>query len=127
MRIIRNADPGPFDDYGKYKPHLQPLFRHRCAYCLSHEDHMGRFDAMEVDHFRPTGRPEFAHLKCAWGNLYYCCRRCNQHKSSKWPNAHELEDGIRFVDPCDEDPDEHFRATRDESGKEVRSPELDLG
>lgn len=116
MRIIRNTDPGPFNEYGTYKPHLQRLFRDRCAYCLSHEKLMGRFDAMEVDHFRPTGRAGFAHLKLAWANLYYCCRRCNQHKSSKWPNAHELGKGLRFVDPCEEDPDEHFRLTRDESG-----------
>ena len=118
MRIIRNADPGPFSDHKEYKPYLRPLFRRRCAYCLSHEDHMGRLDAMEVDHFRPTGRPEFAHLKCAWANLYYCCRRCNVHKSSKWPNGNEFEDGLRFVDPCEEDPDEHFRLTRDGSGNE---------
>ena len=118
MRIIRNADPGPFNEHGKYKPYLQRLFRDRCAYCLSHEDHMGRFDAMEVDHFRPKARREFAHLRLAWTNLYYCCRRCNQHKSSKWPNADELEQGLRFVDPCEEDPDEHFRLTHDESGNE---------
>ncbi len=79
---------------------------------------MSRFDAMEVDHFRPKGLPEFAHLELAWTNLYYCCRRCIQHKSSKWPNTDELEQGLRFVDPCEEDPDEHFRLTRDESGDE---------
>lgn len=118
MRIIRNADPGPFKSWSTYKPHLQRLFRHRCAYCLSHEKLMSRFDAMEVDHFRPTGRPEFAHLKCAWANLYYCCRRCNHHKSSTWPNAEDLEKERRFFDPCEEDPDEHFRLTRDESGNE---------
>lgn len=119
MRIIRNADPGPFSDHRAYKPHLQPLFRHRCAYCLSHEDLMGRFDAMEVDHFRPKkGRPEFANLRLAWTNLYYCCRRCNQHKSNWWPNADELEQGLRFVDPCEEDSDEHFRLTRDANGNE---------
>ncbi len=118
MRIIRNADPGPFNDYRKYKPLLQPLFRSRCAYCLSHEDHMGRFDAMEVDHFRPKGRPEFAHIECAWKNLYYCCRGCNSAKSNKWPNADEFGQGRRFVDPCEDDPSEHYRLTRDESGNE---------
>ena len=79
---------------------------------------MSRFDAMEIDHFRPKGRTEFARLRLAWTNLYYCCHLCNLHKSSKWPNADELERGLRFVDPCEEDPDEHFRLTRDESGNE---------
>ena len=118
MRIVRSPDPGPFGKYRAYKPHLQRLFRQRCAYCLSHEKLMGRFDAMEVDHFRPTGRPEFAHLELAWTNLYYCCRGCNLHKSSKWPKDVELEQGLRFVDPCEEDPEEHFQLTRDESGNE---------
>lgn len=118
MRIIRSADPGPFSDHKEYKSYLRPLFRHRCAYCLSHEKRMGGFDAMEVDHFRPTGRPKFAQLRLAWANLYYCCRRCNQHKWRKWPNAEDLEHGLRFVDPCEEDPDEHFRLTRDGSGNE---------
>lgn len=119
MRVIRNDDPGPFDIYGTYKPHLQRLFRDRCAYCLSHEDLMGRFDAMEVDHFRPKGRPEFAHLEREWANLYYCCRRCNQHKWNKWPSPAEQARDLRFVDPCEEDPDDHFRLTRDARGNEA--------
>ena len=119
MRIMRSSrDPGPFGDTGKYKPHLQRLFRERCAYCLSHEKLMGRFDAMEVDHFRPKGRPEFAHLRLAWTNLYYCCGRCNRHKSSTWPNPDEEQQGLGFVDPCEEDPDDHFRLTSDEEGNE---------
>ncbi len=112
MRIVRSPDPGPFNHYRDYKPHLRPLFRYRCAYCLSHEDFMGRFDAMEVDHFKPKRRPEFAHLEHEWANLYYCCRRCNQHKSNHWPTDEEARRGLRFVDPCAEDPDDHFRLSR---------------
>jgi len=73
---------------------------------------MGRFDAMEVDHFRPKRRPEFAHLEHEWANLYYCCRRCNQHKSNHWPTDQETQRGLCFVDPCAEDPDEHFQLCR---------------
>ncbi len=88
--------------YGAYKPYLQPLFRRRCAYCISHEDVMGRYDAMEVDHFRPSSRSEFAHLKNEWTNLYYCCRVCNgrQGKSDHWPTEEQEAYGYRFVDPC---------------------------
>ncbi len=112
MRIVRSPDPGPFNHYRDYKPHLQPLFRCRCAYCLSHEDQIGRFDEMQVDHFRPKGRREFAHLEREWANLYYCCGRCNRHKSDHWPTDQETQRGLRFVDPCLEDPDEHFRLCR---------------
>ena len=109
MRIVRSPDPGPLNHYRAYKPHLQTLFRCRCAYCLSHEQKMGQFAAMEVDHFKPKGRPEFAHLEHEWTNLYYCCRICNQHKSNRWPTDQQMREGLRFVDPCEEDPDEHFR------------------
>ncbi len=112
MRIIRSPDPGPFNDYRDYKPHLRPLFRYRCAYCVSHEDIMGRSDAMEIDHFRPGSRPEFKHLEKAWPNLYYSCRLCNGRKGCRWPTEEEEHRGLRFVDPCVEDPDDHLRLSR---------------
>ena len=112
MKIVRGSDPGPFAKYGDYKPYLQPLFRSRCAYCISHEDVMGGYDAMEVDHFRPWRRTEFQHLEKKWANLYYTCRRCNQHKWKHWPTTDQNALGFRFIDPCEEDPDDHIRLTR---------------
>lgn len=112
MRILRGADPGPVAKYRDYKPDLQPLFRFRCAYCISHEELMGGYDAMEVDHFRPPNRPEFKHLEKEWANLYYTCRRCNAHKWNHWPTTEEKGRGLRFVDPCEDDPDDHLRMTR---------------
>ena len=112
MRIVRGSDPGPVSRYGEYKPHLQPLFRYRCAYCISHEDVMGGYDAMEVDHFRPVGRSDFAHLKKEWTNLYYSCRLCNGSKSAHWPTTEQNAIGFRFIDPCEDDPDDHIRLTR---------------
>jgi hypothetical protein len=112
MRIIRGSDPGPVTKYGDYKPYLQLLFRSRCAYCISHEEKLGGYDAMEVDHFRPWGRTEFKHLKKEWANLYYACRGCNLHKSNHWPTTDQESRGLRFIDPCNEDPDDHIRLTR---------------
>ena len=109
MKLTRSPDPGPFSKYGDYKLHLQTLFRQRCAYCISYEGVMGGYDAMEVDHFRPQGRPEFVHLKNEWENLYYCCRRCNLWKNDHWPGAQQQAKRFRFVDPCAEDPDDHLR------------------
>ena len=109
MRIVRGPDPGPVTEYRDYKPHLQPLFRSRCAYCISHEDVMGRYDAMQVDHFRPLKGHKFKHLKREWTNLYYTCGRCNLHKSNHWPTPEQAARGLRFVDPCEDDPDDHIR------------------
>ena len=113
MRIVRGSDPGPVAKYGDYKPHLQPLFRFRCAYCISHEEVMSGYDAMEVDHFRPRSRPEFEHLKKEWTNLYYACHLCNGNggKSNHWPTTEQHALGLRFIDPCEEDPDDHIRLT----------------
>ena len=113
MRIERGPDPGPFMKYRDYKPHLQSTFGFRCAYCLSHEDILGRYDAMEIDHFRPRSVPKFKGLTNSWENLYYSCRLCNRHKSCHWPTAQQTARDFRFVDPCQDDPDEHFRLTRD--------------
>ena len=119
MKLTRSPNPGPFSEHGRYKPHLQPLFRYRCAYCISHEDAMGGYEAMEVDHFRPSSRPDFAHLKTEWTNLYYCCRLCNGSKTNHWPTAEQKMKGFRFVDPCAEDPDDHIRLTRDPKNGEL--------
>ncbi len=73
---------------------------------------MGRSDAMEIEHFRPGSRPEFKHLEKAWPNLYYSCRLCNGHKGCRWPTEEEERHGLRFVDPCAEDPEDHFRLCR---------------
>lgn len=109
MRIVRGADPGPFQRPRDYVSHLRILFRNRCAYCLTPDDRLGGEEAMEVDHFRPR---RYADLIFAWSNLYYSCRTCNNHKGDH-PTQDEESQGLRFVDPCAEDPDEHFRLTRD--------------
>lgn len=113
MRIERGPDPGPFSTHSEYKRYLQRLFRHRCAYCLTPDDRNGGLEGMTVDHFWPTSR--FSHLRLAWSNLYYGCVVCNSHYKKDHPTEEEEARGCRFVDPCQEDPDDHFRMTRDPS------------
>lgn len=65
---------------------------------------------MTVDHFLPRDRYE--HLLHSWPNLYYSCTACNCHYKKNHPTAAEEAAGDRFVDPCKEDPDDHFRLVR---------------
>lgn len=111
MRIERGPDPGPFAKHTDYKLQLRPLFRCRCAYCFSPDEYLGGEEAMTVDHFKPVGR--YPELRLKWSNLYYACIVCNSHFKKDHPTPDEEAAGKQFVDPCAEDPDEHFRMVRD--------------
>lgn len=110
MKILRPDDPGPFSRPGEYKTYLQPVFRARCAYCLAPDNRNGGPEGMTVDHFWPQSR--FPHLRLNWTNLYYSCSVCNENYKKDHPTEQEEATGCRFVDPCQEDPDDHFRMTR---------------
>jgi uncharacterized protein (TIGR02646 family) len=113
MKIERGPDPGPLSDPARYKPHLRPLFRCRCAYCLTPDDRLGGEEGMTVDHFRPIAVGRYPHLRLAWSNLYYACSICNSRYKIDHPRPDEEAEGKRFVDPCEEDPDDHFRLVCD--------------
>ena len=117
MRIDRGPDPGPLSKHAEYKPHLQGRFRSRCAYCLTHDSRFGGLYCMEVDHFKPVSR--YPEVRLAWSNLYYSCRPCNSFYKKDHPTPVEESQGFRFVDPCSEDPDEHFRMVRDPSTRSL--------
>src|SRR5438552_1175675 len=102
MKIQRPDDPAPGSKYQQYRQHLQSLFRHRCAYCQTHEKWCGGLDGMTIDHFLPIDRHE--HLLHAWVNLYYSCVVCNCHYKKNHPTEMEEKAGNRFIDPCEEDP-----------------------
>lgn len=110
MKIERTSDPGPFSDRRHYVSHLRALFRCRCAYCITPDDRLGGEEGMKVDHFHSESR--FPELRLVWSNLYYSCDVCNNRKSDH-PRKDEEAQGFRFVDPCAEDPDDHFRMVRD--------------
>jgi hypothetical protein len=98
----RESQPPTFTTARQYKPFLRADFRMRCAYCERPEEYLGGGEAFEVEHFKPRGK--FPHLDCVYDNLYYVCRKCNAHKSETWPSEEQLARGLRFADPCQEDP-----------------------
>jgi uncharacterized protein (TIGR02646 family) len=111
MKIERGPEPGRFSVPAHYKGHLRPLFRYRCAYCLMPDNRLGGEEGMTVDHFKPEGR--YPELRLAWSNLYYACSICNSHYKKDYPKPEEEAAGKRFFDPCQEDPDDHFRLVCD--------------
>ncbi len=63
---------------------LLPLTARHCAYCDCDLDVGTR---KTIDHFRPKGRDEFAHLAYAWPNLFPCCDRCQSCKGEQWHDS----------------------------------------
>ena len=112
MIVQRGDDPGPFSQHREYVGYLRKVFSRHCAYCLTPDDRLGGEEGMKVDHFTPESRHR--ELRLAWVNLYYCCDVCNNRKSN-FPTDSEIASGKRFVDPCAEDPDNHFCLAKDES------------
>jgi hypothetical protein len=118
MRFQRSLDVPHFNNYRNYREYLRRDFRFRRAYCLTHEFYFQGDDGGEIDHFRPLNPPEetgkyFAHLRNDYSNLYWVCRVCNNRKGNKWPTDERYERGERFLDPCEEDHDSHWRTWPD--------------
>jgi hypothetical protein len=80
---------------------------------LAPDDRLGGEEGMTVDHFKPVAIGRYPHLRLAWSNLYYACSICNSHYKRDYPKPEEEAEGKRFVDPCEEDPDDHFRLVCD--------------
>lgn len=106
---------------------LGEVFKGKCAYC---ESIISATSIAEYDHFRPQNgargfEKEFSAdhywwLTYNWSNLYSCCPRCNQYKSTWFPVEGErapinasYEDVLKYeqillIDPCIDRPEEHI-------------------
>jgi uncharacterized protein (TIGR02646 family) len=87
------------------KKTLVQMFSGKCAYCESKITHI---DYGHIEHFRPkrgaNARPD---LVFEWTNLLLACGICNgtENKSDRFP---EDAEGGPLVNPCDDDPADHF-------------------
>jgi len=121
-----NAD-GTYYVYGRYKTFIASDCRQRCVYCDCHESELGGPEMMQLDHFRPESRCEFAHLRNDPHNLHYSCGRCNLLKSDNWP-AKDLKlccDGdTGFIDPFVEGRDAYFSIAADGSIEPLTPPAM---
>lgn len=106
---------------------LQELFNGKCAYC---ESSVNTVTHGNYDNFRPKNgtrglnkefsRDHYWWLTYEWANLYYCCPKCNQFKSTWFPvvgprakigTSHsEIVNSEQslLIDPCIDRPEEHL-------------------
>ncbi len=105
-RLTRPQCPNPIAlrtnyKHAENKAALQSASHGKCMYCESQVSHVYFGD---VEHIRPKAEGKFPQLKFEWGNLGYCCARCNNAKND------EYEDACPLIDPYFEDPNEHLLA-----------------
>lgn len=84
-----------FRRYQSYKDYLRREFVNLCVYCRV-PDTLTVAPHFSVDHYKPKSK--FPSLECEYGNLFYCCSRCNPRKNSFWPKSAK---DPNFVNPCD--------------------------
>lgn len=111
MIFVRSVPPRIYRDYTLYRPLLRQDFHYRCAYCLTHEYHLGSEANVAIDHHRPRNgafaRPDLEH---SYANLYWSCRECNENKADNWPKPQQAVAGFKWLDPCESwgDHDTHW-------------------
>lgn len=114
MIFQRSPNVPQLQNYRDYRdPYLRPDFRHRCAYCLTHEFYFLGGEGGQIDHHRPLNPPvalgiDFSNLKHVYTNLYWSCSTCNNSKGNRWPTEAEYAVGECLLDPCLEDHDDHW-------------------
>ena len=81
---------------------LNSMFHGKCAFCESKITHVSY---PHIEHYRPKSR--FPHLTFDWANLLLACAVCNsaEWKGDRFPEA---QDGGPLINPCTDNPEEHF-------------------
>ena len=101
---VREYDGPELNPYRLYKPYLRNDFKNKCGYSNCLDDWFGGVSTFQIDHFWPQSK--YPQLKTKYSNLIYCCSYVNRAKSNDEGN---------YLDPCDEDYNEHFY--RNEKGE----------
>ena len=117
FKIVRNCNE-KYKDYKSYLSNLSTDFKHRCAYCNTHDQYIN--ESYQIDHFIPQQvfkNTDMEKLKYDYNNLMYCCPKCNKAKGFKYKG--NIYDGSYqnelFYNPVDTDYNEIFY--RNEFGK----------
>ncbi len=91
------------------KDSLIKMFHGKCAYCESKINHI---DYGHIEHYRPKSL--FPELTFEWSNLFLACGICNgkTYKGNQFPETNKKGP---FINPCDDNPDDHFTFDYDSS------------
>lgn len=93
-------------NYRRHRPQLRIEFGRQCVYCRD-VDRSESDNSFGIDHYRPKAL--FPQLVAEYGNLFYCCNRCNLHKNKYWPTPSELKAGYFIPNPADHVMSDHAR------------------
>jgi len=102
--VIRSTVPVR-NNYADYGQDLRWDFWFACAYCTMTEVE-AKGIGFQIDHFVPVSLDPM--LEHDYNNLMYSCQICNRWKLNLWPTEDMAKDGIRFVRPDKDDPDDHY-------------------
>lgn len=91
------------NDYHKYKNQLASDFHHRCGYTDCQDHWFGGQRTFQIDHLQPWSK--YPDRKNDYSNLVYCCSYVNRAKSN--------DDSPNYLDPCDNDYNNHFFRDKD--------------
>lgn len=86
--------------YRKYKKYLVPDFKGRCGYTDCNHLWFGGKSNFHIDHFKPKSK--YPKLETKYSNLVYSCSYVNIAKG---------DDDFDYLDPCNDDFNEHFYRT----------------
>lgn len=114
-----------YSNYNKYRQEIREDCLGRCVYCDCHENHIGGYQSMHLDHFRPKERPEFVHLINDPSNLLWSCSVCNRLKWYHWHSGDvtsSVNGDYGFIDPFLENRQEYFSVGKDGRLIPLKSP-----
>jgi hypothetical protein len=101
-RVIRKNIPKQVLTRSAYRrawPYLALDFDERCAYSMQHTYRAGGRKCMEVDHFNPHKKDDDIQQ---YKNLFPATRHCNGAKRDRWPSNKDRQQGVRFLNCCEE-------------------------
>lgn len=80
--LHRRAEYTKGSNYTDYREEISEDCQHRCVYCDIHENVLGGYESMQLDHFYPQSRyPDRINDPL---NLVWVCGRCNLLKRADW-------------------------------------------
>jgi uncharacterized protein (TIGR02646 family) len=97
----RTYSGSKLSSYRSYKKHLRKDFKGRCGYTNCSHFWFGGSKNFHIDHFKPKSK--YPDLETEYSNLVYSCSYTNIAKS---------DDDFDYLDPCNEDYNNHFYRDR---------------